>query len=185
MLSLNESPQTTKTDQAVSVALHDQILQSVPKTMQRKAELLLGMIKNNNNLTWDEQGVVSYKGKRIHGSNIIDLINDTIRQRKGIEPRGWKTFSKALHESNISQEVIGNTSRWKWMQKSHDTSDGEESDRFTPKSVKKSIRKIKTPYMRPEERERMKQFYVKELLTPPSTIKKTPSRKIHQSWEAW
>ena len=39
--------------------------------------------------------------------------------------------------------------------------------------------------MRPEKRERMKQFYVKELLTPPSTIKKTPSRKILQSWEAW
>ena len=180
-----DSPQTTDQSQPPStVALHDQILQSVPKTMQRKAELLLGMIKNNNNLTWDEQGVVSYKGKRIHGSNIIDLINDTIRQRKGVEPRGWKTFSKALHESNIPQEVIGNPSRWKWMQTN--TSDGEESDRFTPKSVRKSVRKsLKTPYMRPEERERMKQFYVKELLTPPSTIKKTPSRKIHQSWEAW
>ena len=178
-----DSPQPT--DQSPStVALHDQILQSVPKTMQRKAKLLLGMIKNNNNLTWDEQGVVSYKGKRIHGSNIIDLINDTIRQRKGVEPRGWKTFSKALHESNIPQEVIGNPSRWKWMQTN--TSDVEESDRFTPKSVQKSVRKsLKTPYMRPEERERMKQFYVKELLTPPSTIKKTPSRKIHQSWEAW
>ena len=180
------SPQPT--DQPPStVALHDQILQSVPKTMQRKAELLLGMIKNNNNLTWDEQGVVSYKGKRIHGSNIIDLINDTIRQRKGVEPRGWETFSKALHESNIPQEVVGNPSRWKWMQTN--TGDGEESDRFTPKSVQKSVRKrmesLKTPYMRPEERERMKQFYVKELLTPPSTIKKTPSRKIHQSWEAW
>ena len=182
---LTNSPQTT--DQPSTVALHDQILQSVPKTMQRKAELLLGMIKNNNNLTWDEQGVVSYKGKRIHGSNIIDLINDTIRQRKGVEPRGWKTFSKALHESNIPQEVIGNASRWKWMQSN--TSDGEESDRFTPKSVQKSVRKrmekIKTPYMRPKEREKMKQFYVKELLTPPSTIKKTPSRKILQSWEAW
>ena len=135
MLSSTNSPQPA--DQPTSVALHDQILQSVPKTMQRKAELLLGMIKNNNNLTWDEQGVVSYKGKRIHGSNIIDLINDTIRQRKGVEPRGWKTFSKALHESNISQEVIGNASRWKWMQTN--TSDGEESDRFTPKSVKKSV----------------------------------------------
>ena len=177
------SLQTTD-QQPSTVALHDQILQSVPKTMQRKAELLLGMIKNNNNLTWDEQGVVSYKGKRIHGSNIIDLINDTIRQRKGVEPRGWKTFSKALHESNIPQEVIGNPSRWKWMQTN--TSDGEESDRFTPKSVQKSVRKsLKTPYMRPEERERMKQFYVKELLTLPSTIKKAPSRKIHQSWEAW
>ena len=180
-----DSPQPTDQPQPSStVALHDQILQSVPKTMQRKAELLLGMIKNSNNLTWDEQGVVSYKGKRIHGSNIIDLINDTIRQRKGVESRGWKTFSKALHESNIPQEVIGNPSRWKWMQTN--TSDGEESDRFTPKSVQKSVRKsLKTPYMRPEERERMKQFYVKELLTPPSTIKKTPSRKIHQSWEAW
>ena len=137
MLSSTNFPQPTNTDQSASVALHDQILQSVPKTMQRKAELLLGMIKNNNNLTWDEQRVVSYKGKRIHGSNIIDLINDAIRQRKGVEPRGWKTFSKALHESNIPQEVIGNTSRWKWMQKSHDTTDGEESDRFfyTPKSV--------------------------------------------------
>ena len=148
--------------------------------------------QNNNNLTWDEQGVVSYKGKRIHGSNIIDLINDAIRQRKGVKPRGWKTFSKALHESNIPQEVIGNSSRWKWMQKSHDTSDAEESDRFfyTPKSVKKSVRKRmekikeKTPYMRPEERERMKEFYVKELSTPPPTIKKIPSRKILQSWEA-
>ena len=93
-------------------------------------------------------------------------------------------FSKALHESNIPQEVIGNPSRWKWMQTN--MSDGEESDRFTPKSVRKSDRKsLKTPYMTPEEKERMKQFYVKELLTPPSTIKKTPSRKIHQSWEAW
>ena len=101
------------------------------------------MIKNNNNLTWDEQGVVSYKGKRIHGSNIIDLINDAIRLRKAVEPRGWKTFSKALHESNISQEVIGNSCRWKWMQKYHDTSDGEESDRFfyTSKSVKKVLEK--------------------------------------------
>ena len=111
MLSSTDSPQTIETDhtQSASVALHDQILKSVPKTVKRKAELLLGMINDNNNLTWDKQGVVSYKGKRIHGSNIIDLINDAIRQRKGVEPRGWKTFSKALHESNIPQEVIGDS----------------------------------------------------------------------------
>ena len=82
MLSSTDSPQTIKTDhtQSASVALHDQILQSVPKTMKRKSELLLGMIKDNNNLIWDKQGVVSYKGKRVHVSNIIDLINDAIRQ---------------------------------------------------------------------------------------------------------
>ena len=190
---LDDSPQTIKTDntQTASVALHDQVLQSVPKTMKRKAELPLGMIKDNNILTWNEQGVIPYKGKRIHGSNIIDLINDAIRQRKGVDPRGWKTFSKALHESNIPQEVIGNSSRWKWMHKSHNTSEGEESDRFfyTPKSARKRMekKKKKTPYMGPEEKERMKQFYVKELSTPPTpkAIKKTPSRKILQSWEPW
>ena len=97
---------------------------------------------------------------RIHGSNIIDLINDAIRQRKGVEPRGWKKFSKALHESSIPQEVIGNSRRWKPMQKSHDTSEGEESDRLfhMPTSVKKRMEKIKekTLHKRPEERERMK-----------------------------
>ena len=86
MLSSTDSPKTTNKDKTktASVALHDQILQSVHKTMHKKAELLLGMIKINNNLTWNEQGVVSYKGNRIHGSNIIDLINDAIRQRKGV-----------------------------------------------------------------------------------------------------
>ena len=64
--------------------------------MQRKAELLLGMIKNNNNLTWDEQGVVSYKVKCIHGSNIIDLINDAIRQRKGVKPKGLENVFKGI-----------------------------------------------------------------------------------------
>ena len=57
------------------------------------------MVKDNENITRDNHGVVSYKGTRFHGSNVIDLINDSLRHRKGIAPRGWETFSKALHES--------------------------------------------------------------------------------------
>ena len=49
--------------------------------------------------------------------NIFDLIKDSLRLRKGIEPRGWETFSKALHESNVPQQNIGNQARCKWMQK--------------------------------------------------------------------
>ena len=62
---------------------------------------------------------------------------------KVLNPEVGKRFSKASHESNIPQEVIGNSSRWKWMQRSHDKSDGEESDRFfyTPKNVKKVLEK--------------------------------------------
>lgn len=175
-------PKTENPEQPI--ALHDRILQSVPKTMQRKAELLLNMIKDNDNITWNEHGVVSYKGKRIAGSNIIDLINDSLRQRKGIEPRGWETFTKALYESNVPQEVVGNQARWRWMQKHTIDDTGSESEYSTPKKATpaQKVRKIPTPYMRPQEKERLKQFYEKELSTP---IKKEPGSMKAQSWETW
>ena len=194
-------------------SMHDRILQSVPKTMQRKAELLLNMVKDNENLVWDNHGVVSYKGKRLPGSNIIDLINDSLRLRKGIEPRGWETFSKALHESNVPQEVIGNQARWKWMHKQNihdDKADESESDDYstptksppsakmkkqvhfaddysTPKKlppsakIKKQVRTM-TPYTQPGERDRLREFYRKELTTP---IKQEASTSKRQTWERY
>lgn len=189
---------------AVSDTMQDRILQSVPKTMQRKASLLLDMLKDNNNLTWNNQGVVTYKGTQIPGSNIIDLINDTLRQRKGVQPKGWETFSKVLNETNVPQEVVGNLARWRWMHKHDDSnhSDSENEVSFsTPRiSTRKASKRIKSlsqvqkasPYSDPVEKERLKQYYTQELLTPPSTVKKsTPSIKKRsilsnrQRWDAY
>ena len=47
------------------------------------------------------------------GSIIADLVNETVRARKmSDEPKGWSVFARALKESNVPQELIGNKTRW-------------------------------------------------------------------------
>ena len=192
-----------------NVSLHDRILESVPKTMQRKANLLLNILQENDNISWDNQGLVTYKGRTIPGSNIIDLINDSLRKRKGIEPRGWQTFSRALHESNVPQEVIGNLARWQWMQKHDPGSESSETSEIsfstpirtpigtamrssTKTPFKSSLKSVKkktlshlhkmSPYTSTREKEKRKDFYTQQLLSP---IKKDSSPKSLQSWEPY
>jgi len=57
-------------------------------------------------MRWDHQGVLKYQGKPVAGSNVIDLVNDVIRQRKRSKPKGWEQFAKGLRD--INQEVVGN-----------------------------------------------------------------------------
>ncbi|MCG8079172.1 MAG: hypothetical protein JAY75_23475, partial [Candidatus Thiodiazotropha taylori] len=52
------------------------IINSVPSTMKRKAQLLLSILQENKNIAWDDDGTVKMYGKPIPGSNIIDLVND-------------------------------------------------------------------------------------------------------------
>ncbi len=95
--------------------INQHILSSVPATMKRKAELLLSMLKDHPTMSWDEQGTVKLYGQPIPGSNIIDLVNDVLRNRKGIEPTGWQSFAEGLRELNIPQDVVGNRDRWDWI----------------------------------------------------------------------
>jgi hypothetical protein len=58
-------------------------LDSVPKRMRGKAELLLKKMKSNRDITWNEKGELKYKDKIVHGSNIVDLVNDVLRPITG------------------------------------------------------------------------------------------------------
>ena len=49
-------------------------------------------------------------GKPIANSNIVDLINDTVRGRKKSEPSGWQTFAQNLKESNVPRDYVGKRS---------------------------------------------------------------------------
>ena len=49
------------------------VIDSVPTTMKRKAQLLVSLLKNNPNVSWEDDGTVKLYGKSIPGSNIIDL----------------------------------------------------------------------------------------------------------------
>ena len=144
--------------------LKDRIMDSVPPTMRRKATLLLNMMGNNPHLTWNKQGELEYEGKRIEGSNIIDLVNDVLRSRKGSNPKGWEQFSQGLKEVNIPQEVIGNKRRWAWMQKQEDEDDEDDFyDSFAElppveKKKKKRSHVHREPYIKLEPEEYMAQM---------------------------
>ena len=43
------------------------------------------------------------------------LVNDILRNSKGIKPRGWQSFAEGLREMNIHQDVVENRDRWYWI----------------------------------------------------------------------
>ena len=77
--------------------LEKQIVDSVPKTMQSRAKLLIRTMKQHPDvLGWNERGQLVYEGSAVPHSNIVDLVNDVLRKRKGFHPEHSKTFLKGL-----------------------------------------------------------------------------------------
>lgn len=87
------------------------ILKSVPKTFHRRAKLLLDKLKQNDVMTWNKNDELIYRGNLVKGSNIVDLVNDTLREKRGFNPLGWQYFARGLAKSNAPESIIGNESR--------------------------------------------------------------------------
>ena len=99
------------------------VMRTIPKTMKRKAEALMERIKDDPDVSWNSRGEFVYRGTVIAGSNIVDLVNDMMRQRKGFEPRGRFEFARALRHTNVPQDLVGNRGMWGWMHRESATSD--------------------------------------------------------------
>ena len=112
-----------------SSKINQLVIDSVPSTMKRKDQLLVSLLKNNQIVSWKDDGTVKLYGKSIPGSNIIDLVNDVIRHCKGSEPTGRQAFAEGLRDMKIPQDVIGNRERWDWM---HRAPEIPETDYITP-----------------------------------------------------
>ena len=91
------------------------ILESVPKTYRNKAQLLLNHIKEKTDMSWDDENRLVKNGKSVPGTNILDIVNDLVRERKTMPhaPRGWYDVLMSLKDTNVPREAIGNESRWK------------------------------------------------------------------------
>lgn len=88
-----------------------EVVESVPKNYRKKVTLLLERLKRNPDLSWNQNGEMLYKGQLHPNSNMLDLVNDVIRKRKGFNPTGWQTFVDVLSEMNIPRELVGNPDR--------------------------------------------------------------------------
>ena len=110
MLTYTEQTMTLESDTSQQLSATDkQIIDSVPKTMQYRAKLLIQKLKDHSDIiSWNDNGQLVLEGSVVPNSNIVDLVNDVMRKRKGFNPEHSNTFAKALTKINIPEDYLRN-----------------------------------------------------------------------------
>ena len=131
-------------------SLEAEIIQSAPKNLRHKASILLKRLKQDDNIAWNTKGELVYKGDLIPNTHIHDLVQDVLRKRKTHIPVGWQIFARALRESNIPQDLVGNLDRWQWMNQEEEIPMGvtvSATEVHTPKMKSRSSKQLRwAPY---------------------------------------
>ena len=55
-----------------------------------------------------------FKGTTIPGTNIVDLLDDSLHQKKNFNPKGWELFSKALRHLNVPMQGYRTKRKSSW-----------------------------------------------------------------------
>ena len=102
MITHTEETMTSESDTSEQLSATDkQIIDSVTKTMQYRANLLIQKLKDYSDIiNWNDNGQLVLDGSITPNSNIVDLVNDVMRKRKGFNPEHSSTFAKALTKIN-------------------------------------------------------------------------------------
>ena len=116
-LQPEESEETSKesTAEAETIptsAIEQEVMKKVPKLCKAGARQLLDKIKEHRDvMNWNEKGELMYENKPITGSRVVDLVNDMLRHRKGLEPAGWLVFARRLARMNVPENLVRNPQR--------------------------------------------------------------------------
>ena len=131
--------------------IDNEILESVPKTMKAKVQLLLKKMKSSPDISWNEKEELKYKGETVQGSNVVDLVNDVLSKKKYFNPQGWEPFGEALREANVSQDLIGHEDRWRYITQTKPTPRSRIRQQspspirpYSPKTERKKSRTVST-----------------------------------------
>ena len=116
MITHMEQTMTSESDSATPSQQFNetdkQIINSVLKTMQNRAKLLIQKLKDHSDvISWDDKGQLVLEGSIIPNSNIVDLVNDVMQKRKGFNPEHSNTFAKALAKINVPEDYLRNPNR--------------------------------------------------------------------------
>ena len=115
-ITQTERTMTSESDSATPSlqfnATDKQIIDSVPKTMQNRAKLLIQKLKDHSDvISWNDNGQLVLEGSIVPNSNIVDLVNDVMRKRKGFNPEHSNIFAKALAKINVPEDYLRNPDR--------------------------------------------------------------------------
>lgn len=110
----------TVPDASETSEVEENVVKSASNRMQKKAGLLLDHLKKSKVIKWNKDGEISYRGKPIPESNIVDLVSNTLKtkSRKGFPtPAGTNEFAQALKETNVPKDYVQNPNIIKAMEK--------------------------------------------------------------------
>lgn len=96
------------TQQAFSI---ENILHVLPKSIRKEAQQILRFMKSSPAvMSWNKDRELIFEGSTLHGSNIADLLLDTLSNRKKmVSPTLFRnTFSKGLLKMDVPKEWIKN-----------------------------------------------------------------------------
>ena len=151
-----ESTEEASPDNSLPTAVEQEVMKSVPKIYKAGARQLLDKIKKHQDvLHWNDKGELLYENKPILGSHVVDLVNDTLRHRKGFEPVGWSVFARGLARMNVPENLVRNPQRQSAIRefKARVREETPESpSRWLPtppvtlSSVKKQRRRVESPW---------------------------------------
>ena len=89
------------------------VIGGLPRQYRNKGHILLQHLKKNPHIEWDERGQLIIDGRTVEHSNVTDLVHEFVRPLRNTPPSaGWRQFAQALHEANVPQEAIVNTTRY-------------------------------------------------------------------------
>ena len=112
------------------------VVDTVSKTMQVKARRLMEHLKRD--IAWTARGELIHEGVPIVGSNVVDLVNDLLRERK-TDPIGWQPFARQLRAINLPMELVGNTSRRAYIRQATTTATPSRRTRAGASSAWRSL----------------------------------------------
>lgn len=110
---------------------HDKIIATIPASYRKDASKLLNIL--DNVISYDrETKEITYKGTTVPGSNIADLVQDTISKTKKAPPVGIEVFQKAINEANVPLSLKKNPHRYPKTQKLDVPTEDEEDPQWLP-----------------------------------------------------
>lgn len=127
--SSNDDVKEKKNTLDTSVMLH-----GVAQSYRSKAKQLAEFIDRSSNIRWTEKGRLVIDNVELPHSNIVDLLNDAVRERKThAPPNGRAQLSAALRKAGVPRKFIGNAAFWTEGEPSPNSSSDNFTETSTPK----------------------------------------------------
>lgn len=92
--------------------MNEKIISTIPSSYKRKAKGLIDFINMSSNISYDASGQIKYKEAAIPNSNIIDIVNSMVRNKKTLpNNESYHKVREILISEGIPKKLINGSDK--------------------------------------------------------------------------